>query len=93
TTSITQLPNTQLPFSIYPNPANDFINISFTLREEKNVSVEIYDLFGREVFEKELQTSNSKLQTTLDVSFLSPAIYFIKVIVDGKSMVQKVVKM
>ncbi|HKR04894.1 MAG TPA: T9SS type A sorting domain-containing protein [Bacteroidia bacterium] len=32
---------------IYPNPAKDFISISFTLKEAKNVSVEVYDLFGR----------------------------------------------
>lgn len=35
--------------SVYPNPANDFMNISFMLNQPEVAGVEIYDLFGKKV--------------------------------------------
>ena len=35
--------------SVYPNPANDFVNISFMLNNPEVTSAEIFDLFGKKV--------------------------------------------
>lgn len=35
--------------SVYPNPANDFMNISFMLNQPEVAAVEIFDLFGKKV--------------------------------------------
>lgn len=35
--------------SVYPNPANDFMNISFMLNQPEVAGVEIFDLFGKKV--------------------------------------------
>ena len=63
---------------IFPNPANNEINISFILTSETNVKLELYDFLGRKVdiiSDKELK----KGLNTLDykTSNLQPGIYFI----------------
>jgi len=74
TTSITQLPNTQLPFSIYPNPASESLVISDKRPGKKEI--EIYDLFGRIIFQSTITNQQSTI--SIDVSKLSSGIYFLK---------------
>jgi len=55
--------------SVYPNPASNFIKIS-TLTKLK--SLEIYSLTGEKIFEKLLD------EDRVDISNLSPGVYFVK---------------
>jgi hypothetical protein len=59
-------------FTISPNPATNELRIhpEYSGAECRIESVEIYDLLGQ------LQTSNLKPQTSMDISFLLPGIYF-----------------
>jgi hypothetical protein len=77
---------------IYPNPSKVFINISFTSKEEKNVSVEVYDLVGRKVFEKQFQTSNTKLQTQIDMRGFPDGVYIVEINTGEGIYRKKVVK-
>ncbi len=70
-------------FSIVPNPASHFIHISSNMPVS---SFEIADLSGRVVFSKK------PADTDFDVSFLPAGIYIIKLSVEGKSQVQKLIK-
>jgi hypothetical protein len=74
TTPITQLPGTQSPFSIYPNPANEyaFINYHFKAGDE----IRLTDVLGKLLYTTKIKepTLNFKLQTLN----LSPGIYFLK---------------
>lgn len=40
----------QSQFSLYPNPANDFINIKFNTAETQITSAEVFDMAGKSVF-------------------------------------------
>ena len=100
TTSITQLPNTQLPFSIYPNPTTDFINISFTSAEEKKMEVAVFDLWGRRVSPTQpprrggVPAHNSgKQEIKIDMRRLPQGIYFVKIISGDFSETKKIVKL
>ncbi|MEP7169045.1 MAG: T9SS type A sorting domain-containing protein [Bacteroidota bacterium] len=76
TTSITQLPQLpQLPFSIYPNPATQTITLKWN-KEQKEKQITINDLFGREVFKSNIYNLTSTIE--INISFLSPGIYFLK---------------
>lgn len=79
TTEINNLQSSTSNFQIFPNPANDFITISFTLKGEKNVSAEVYDLYGRKVFQKQFQTLNFKLQTQIDMRSFPGGIYIVEI--------------
>lgn len=70
TTSINQISNFQLSFSIYPNPTNTILNLFVNSKE----NIVITNLLGEIVLQK---TAEGKVE--LDVSSLSTGIYFIKV--------------
>jgi len=58
---------------IYPNPSDDKTNIE--IENTINATIEIYNVGGRLVFSKEL---NSKVEK-IDVSGLQEGMYFVKV--------------
>ncbi|MBK9254801.1 MAG: T9SS type A sorting domain-containing protein [Saprospiraceae bacterium] len=63
---------------IYPNPAEDFLNIDFTSDfdiEQKTVNIEMFNLFGAKVLHQRLKKENN----TIDVSRLSSGIYIIRI--------------
>ncbi|MBT8196460.1 MAG: T9SS type A sorting domain-containing protein, partial [Bacteroidia bacterium] len=61
-------------FSVYPNPANNIVNVVYTLNENDNAKFVLYDNLGRQLFEKNLNNNNTQLQ--LDVSNINSGIYF-----------------
>jgi hypothetical protein len=61
---------------LYPNPTANTLTIKLQQLTTFNCQLTIYDLYGREVFQ--LQTSNFKPQTKIDVSDFSQGIYFVE---------------
>lgn len=71
---------------VYPNPANDFINLKVT--NETNInSIKCFHTNGKLMFE----TSNIQKEYSIITSDWSPGIYFIKVESDHKSTTQKII--
>lgn len=58
TTGIREMAASSLDVNIYPNPAKDFINISFKLIEESAVTLELYDLKGQQLRIQDLGYAN-----------------------------------
>jgi hypothetical protein len=58
--------------SIYPNPANDFLQVS---SEETITGIEVYNLIGKKVISKSKLINNK-----IDVSHLSKGVYVLKVL-------------
>jgi hypothetical protein len=76
--------------SIYPNPANDYINIAVPANlASANTSVEITDALGKVVVKETITTD----VTTLRITNLEDGVYFFRVITNSQTMkVGKVVK-
>ncbi len=70
------VPTVEDPFtcSIYPNPANDHITISYALTNGNSAVMQIFDITGRKVDEVALSPYAS--QTTINVANYQPGIYF-----------------
>jgi S-formylglutathione hydrolase FrmB len=73
--------------TIHPNPSNDIINIE--IENPNNATIEIYNVTGKLVFSKEIDSKVEKI----DVSGLSAGIYIVKVMQNstvyyGKVMVR-----
>ncbi len=70
--------------AIYPNPATDelFINMK---NETKSMIVEIYNTDGKKVFDKKVVSSFTKV----DVSELQSGIYFVNILKDDGTKVNK----
>lgn len=65
--------------SIYPNPANDVLNIE--LDEQKDMTVKIYDMTGKLVLD---QSFGLSAQQSINMSGFAPGVYNVQVIADGR---------
>jgi hypothetical protein len=71
-------------FSIYPNPATNFINVS---ANETIEQIDIYDVRGSLIFSQSYQEKN----TSIDVSNFAKGVYAIKVLNMKNSSVQQLI--
>ena len=73
--------NTNISFSIYPNPVQDILNLESQQPIER---VKIYNLQGQLIMEK--------YTNSIDVSNLTTGLYFVQVTVNGKTITKKFLK-
>ncbi len=64
----------QFRWSIYPNPANDFILIKLSSNDPTKYSVTLIDMAGREVL------THCLVNDKIDISFLKSGLYFIQLV-------------
>jgi len=74
-TSIEEAKGINLSISAYPNPTSDYITLSVTDFDVTQLSYQLYDINGKLLDTKKLEGN----QTNIEMSNLTPAIYFIKV--------------
>lgn len=74
---------TYIQLSIYPNPTSDWITIK-VIGREKFMRAELWDLFGKRLIEKNIETP----EIAIDLSELPSATYLLKVIDDNKESVR-----
>ena len=74
--------NNQNQFSIYPNPANGYVNITSQTSGDKNVAV--FDILGKRVI-------NTTVSERLDISNLTSGMYLVKITQNGVSSTKKLV--
>ena len=70
----------QIKFAMYPNPAKTNLNIVLPSNIE-NAKVQIFDILGKKVLQKDLQTSYN----TLNVANLNAGIYLVKIVGKGNT--------
>lgn len=85
--------NIELNVSVFPNPANDKITVSYNLEKQTSVKIELNDVNGRQlekwVSEEQPQGTYTK---TFNLSKNYPkGIYFLSFSKDGKNFLKKVV--
>lgn len=78
-------------FSVYPNPANDKLNISLINQKAENVSVKLLNNLGQLVKVIELGNSTT-INHQIDLKGLSSGIYIIKTHVGSASSSKKLIK-
>jgi hypothetical protein len=71
--------------SLYPNPANEFLNVSIKLPEDRIVSISILNLHGKTIYYSESYQSKIVFEDKLD------GIYILQVELDTKMIVEKFV--
>lgn len=87
TTSSNEISEEKSNFSIYPNPANDFLNINALNNSDYTIS--IINNMGVEIYKK--QISETGLQT-IDIKSLHRGIYFVKTQNNTHHSVNKIIK-
>ena len=69
---------TKMNFNVAPNPANNNITINFMLKNSENIKIELYDVLGQKIKTvKEKYFPLGEYHEIVDISSISPGIYFI----------------
>lgn len=76
---------TQQDLLYYPNPVKDILNLSYN---KKITSVAIYNVVGQELFTKEINANNAKI----DTSNLARGTYLVKAICGNEVKTTKIIK-
>lgn len=74
-------------FNVYPNPANDYLNIQLDKQPLTSYQLIVSDILGRKLINK---TENKQL-TSIDVKSLNSGTYFLQIIENGKTTARKFV--
>jgi Secretion system C-terminal sorting domain len=74
----------EMPITIYPNPTNGNLNIKTEIKYQ-NIKLSILTLLGKEV----LAATN---QTQIDFNSIPSGTYFLKIEIDGKTKIKKILK-
>ena len=77
---------------VYPNPANDMVNIHYNNDAKGDINIRVNDMIGKTVQNISLKKPGELLQTKIDITGLERGIYFIEVN-DGKNKtIKKIIK-
>lgn len=73
----------QVNFNVYPNPAQDFINIEFSLESAKTIKFDLIDAQGQSIKSNSINGNLGKNQVLFDTENLSGGIYYLIGSIDG----------
>ena len=76
---------------VYPNPSNGIFNLDMSFTEPQDVSVLIYDIMGRKVYDKTLRNVWIEINS-IDLSNEPNGIYFATVLSKDKRLIRKLIK-
>ena len=65
--------------TLYPNPAKDLVYIKLDAKNESNISVELFDMFGKKILSENYNAIQSEFKTGIDVARLNRGVYFMKI--------------
>lgn len=78
-------------FSMFPNPANNTLNLVSTFNSAKNATVVIRDVVGKTVFTQNLGTNlNGQQKFNLDIHNLASGMYIVSLNVDGNVITRQI---
>ena len=90
---INKINDKSLNVSIYPNPVNDKLNISYTLQNESKVKIELINIEGKiintVVYEQENQGDYSKSLALNNQ--LNKGVYFIRIEKENSTVVKRII--
>ncbi len=76
-------------FMVYPNPAKEQIQVKFHAENATETEVVIYDLLGRQVFQKQFESQGINFDSTIKLGEISSGLYYLQVKNGGKLSVKK----
>jgi hypothetical protein len=83
TTSIEKI-DVKASANVFPNPANENVNVKINNVSSKNTSFSLFDLTGKKVFEAQIE--NSLGPTVIRTADFPQGVYFYKIYADAKEI-------
>jgi subtilisin-like proprotein convertase family protein len=76
-------------FALYPNPNNGAFAIQFNSNSSSNVKVEVFDIEGRIIFDKEYE-NNGVFSENIELKGVQSGLYLVRITDGSKRMVRKI---
>lgn len=76
---------------IFPNPSNNFFNISFSTSSADNITLEIANMIGEKIYYEQLDNFSGKFEKQLSFNNYQIGIYLFRLNSSGGSIIQKIV--
>jgi hypothetical protein len=73
----------QYNFRLYPNPARQKVQMSIELDGHTNMKVQIINVLGNTVYQKEFRGVRNSWTNSLDLTDYNTGLYFVKIYMDG----------
>lgn len=77
-TAVSDVDNKIDELQLYPNPASDLLNISYTTKGSEKVTVGLYDLMGREVAEIATKQGKGQQQIQFNTASYPEGVYIVR---------------
>lgn len=91
TTAVADYQNDNL-FTIYPVPADNTLNVSFTLNKSEKIKVTLFNCLGKEIMRvTDEETTAGPFNKTIDISELPTGIYFCKLETSESNFTKRVI--
>lgn len=75
-TGLDENQDSESPLSVYPNPAQNKLNIAFNMNDLKKYSVTIFDAKGMKFYEENIHSTDN---VTLNIELMKPGLYFLTI--------------
>ncbi len=83
--------STEDSFSIFPNPFEDYTNVSFSMNKSDNVELKVYDITGKVVFGSKPEMLNAGSHSVkIDAGNFNSGIYFVSLKIGDELMTKKI---
>jgi parallel beta-helix repeat protein len=77
-----------LNISVYPNPASNVVNVSFSILPESGTKITLMDMNGKEITSRLVENSNE----SIDIQHLPAGMYLVKTWLNNYTRVHKLIK-
>ncbi|MCK5840294.1 MAG: C10 family peptidase, partial [Bacteroidales bacterium] len=78
-------------FNMFPNPANDLLNVEFILPETQKIELSILNLTGSVIYSEALGQVEGRNTLSIDVSDLTPGVYLLRLVGDQGILNKRVI--
>ena len=77
-------------FLLYPNPSTGLFNVDMTIPGSgSTVQLNVYDMTGRQVYDRTVNGISGKHSEVIDLSHLSKGIYQLAILLEGRRYVRR----
>lgn len=81
-----------MALNVFPNPTSEQVNVKFELKHNKNVTVRIIDMMGREVKSEDLGMQNAgSVERQISLSGCTPGNYFVSVTAGDHTHLEQII--
>ncbi|GAB4333349.1 MAG: hypothetical protein Kow00127_24820 [Bacteroidales bacterium] len=78
---------------VFPNPLGEAATLTYTLQGSSEVNIEVYSLLGQKVYSSGTVTQSAGRQAmALDASSWLPGVYFVRLDINGESVIRKITR-